>query len=161
MTFRPATLDDLEEILAIIARADAQSGAWAPGGRPHAVAAQRDRERVSQRLAARDDHSEVAMVGGRLAGFVNVDPRDGVAHISYLFVEPHFQGRGIGATLLERAVADSRRRGFARATLHTAVLNARARRFYERARWAATGEVTFHEEIGLEMAHYALELTAP
>jgi GNAT superfamily N-acetyltransferase len=125
---------------------------------PHAPAQEHDRRRLTERLGAPDQHNEVAELDGRLAGFVNAHAREDRWHLSYLFVDPEHQGRGVGARLLEHAQAEAARRGYSRMSLHTPRLNARARRFYERAGWSATGATIFHEEIGLEMAEYALIL---
>ena len=158
MRFRAATTGDLEAVLAIIARADEQSGDWAPGGRPHAPSADYDRARISSMLAGDASYNEVAEADGSVVGFVNGHPRGEVVHISYLFVDPDHQGRGIGTQMLEHAVEAAARNGHRRATLNTAVLNRRARDFYERAGWIDTGGRSHNAEIGLEMADYALEL---
>ena len=158
MTFRRATPDDLEPIVQLMARADARSGDWVPGGEAHPLTVGSDRVRLRRRIPDEDGFSEVAEEDGRLVGFVNFEDREGVVHVSYLFVDPEFQGRGIGRELLGHAVDVARERGFPSATLVTAVANARARRFYEREGWALTGRRVFNEEIGLEMVEYSLML---
>jgi putative acetyltransferase len=64
----------------------------------------------------------VADADGQVAGYVGFDPD----WINHLYVLPGFQGHGIGAQLLDRALADGRPR-----RLWTFQENARARRFYE------------------------------
>ena len=138
-------------MVALIARADLQSAAWL-GGRPHRASTERDREYLSEP----DRVAELAETDGELLGLAAFWPRDDrIAHLGYLFVDPGHQGRRVGRVLLERALAEMRRRGFTRAQLRTPVLNARARRFYEREGWSDTGGRHRNEEIGLEMAHYA------
>lgn len=161
MTFRTATLDDVESIVELMARCDAQSAAWVPGGRAHPLMEDSDRRRLLRRIPAADGFSQVAEVDGRLAAFVSFEPREGVAHVPYLFVDPEFQGHGIGRELLARAVEAARAAGFARATLVTAAANTRAQLFYEREGWTPTGEVIFNDEIGLEMLEYGLQLLSP
>jgi len=158
LTFRRATLDDVEAAVEVIARADAQSADWAPDGRAHPVTTGSDRRRLLSRIPDEEGFSEVAEDGGRLAGFVNMEPRVGVAHVSYVFVDPAFQGRGIGRQLLAHAVEAARGRGFTRGTLVTAEANARARQFYEREGWTLTGRKVFNEELALEMVEYGLAL---
>ena len=158
MTFRGATLDDLEPIVQLMARADARSGEWVPGGRPHPLTVGSDRIRLRRRIIEESGFSEVAEIDGQLAGFVNFENREGVAHVSYLFVDPGFQGRGIGREMLTRAVGAATRAGFSNATLLTATANSRARAFYEREGWTLTGGAVFNEEIGLEMLEYGRSL---
>ena len=157
MRFRRATVGDLDEVLAIVARTDAQAGDWAP---QHDTA-ERDRERVTELLTAEGNHNEAAEADGRVVGFASLEPRPGAAHLAYLFVDPSHQGQGIGAQLLERAMAEASRRGYKRATLATAAGNQGARRFYERAGWKDTGGRRFHPDFGLEMADYARDLDGP
>jgi len=152
LTFRPATPDDLEAVLGVIARCDEAAGTSAPPG------AEGDRGRVTELLAADDHFNEVAEADGRVIGYVNLHDRDGAAHLSYLFVDPDVQRQGIGTQMMERALHHARGRGYTRATLGTAVENGAARRFYERAGWRDTGERVQHRYLGLEMANYALEL---
>jgi ribosomal protein S18 acetylase RimI-like enzyme len=53
-------------------------------------------------------------------------------YISSLAVDPAWQGRGLGAALLDRLEADSRAAGKTRLALHVTDTNAGARRLYER-----------------------------
>jgi ribosomal protein S18 acetylase RimI-like enzyme len=153
LTFRPASLDDLEDVLAVVARTDEQAGLAAPPPESEG-----DRGRVTELLAAPDHFNEVAEADGRVIGYVNLHDRDGAAHLAYLFVDPEHQGKGIGTALMARALDHARRRGYTRATLGTAVENAAARRFYERGGWKDTGHRTQHRRLQLEMADYALDL---
>jgi GNAT superfamily N-acetyltransferase len=156
LTFRKATPDDLEAVLLVIARADAAAGDAAPP-----PGAEGDRERVMELLGPGDHFNEVAEADGRVVGYVNLHARESAAHLSYLFVDPAWQGQGIGTRLMERALGEARRRGYRRATLATAVQNVAARRFYERAGWKDTGGRSHHERLGLDMADYALDLHGP
>ena len=96
-----------------------------------------------------------------VAAYVNVHYRAGAAHLSYLFVDPPYQGRGLGTQLMKRALDHARQSGYGRATLGVAVENESARRFYERAGWKDTGVRTRHRRLGLDMAEYARDLKAP
>ena len=155
MTFRHATPADLEDVLSVIARCDEVAQGWAPQKTPPGEA---DREIVGRLLASEDDHNEVVEIGGEVVGYANLQARDGVAHLSFLFVDPARHGQGIGTQLMERALDEARRRGHRRATLGTAVLNTPARLFYERAGWRDTGGRLHHKYLGLEMAEYVLDL---
>jgi len=59
----------------------------------------------------------VAEIDGRVAGFSASDPRD--ATIWALFVDPDFEGRGLGSMLLAQACADLVADGHRRASLTT------------------------------------------
>jgi ribosomal protein S18 acetylase RimI-like enzyme len=59
------------------------------------------------------------------------DPKK-TGHITSIHVLPHLWSRGHGRALLDRALAEFRRRGYAEVTLWVLERNARARRFYER-----------------------------
>jgi ribosomal protein S18 acetylase RimI-like enzyme len=149
MRFRPATPDDLEAVLAVIARTDEEEEA------------EGDRERVTELLAGVGHFNEVAEVGGSPVGYVNLHDRGGTAHLAYLFVDPAHQRRGIGGRLMERALEHARHGGHERATLAVAVDNQQARAFYERAGWRDTGGRRRHRRLGLDMADYALDLRGP
>lgn len=82
---------------------------------------------------------------GRILGFAAGDRETG--WIWALFVQPGFEGRGIGRALLARACDTLRGAGFAECTLSTDP-DTRAARFYRRAGWweagrTADGEVIF------------------
>jgi ribosomal protein S18 acetylase RimI-like enzyme len=103
----------------------------------------------------------VADDGGQPAGVATVKPADdaqGTGDITYLAVAPEHADRGIGGALLVAAVEEMRRRGYARGRLRVAVTNGNARGFYDHNGWRDTGERMFHEELGLDLAEYEVEL---
>jgi ribosomal protein S18 acetylase RimI-like enzyme len=73
---------------------------------------------------------------GRIVGFSAGDAQDG--WIWALFVDPGYEGRGIGRALLACACRTLVRAGFDSATLTTDP-GTRAARFYIRAGWTDTG----------------------
>lgn len=73
---------------------------------------------------------------GDVVGFAAADPRNG--NVWALFVDPAFEGRGIGRALFERVVEGLREAGCRRAWLTTGN-GTRAERFYRRAGWQVTG----------------------
>ncbi|MFC6836702.1 ribosomal protein S18-alanine N-acetyltransferase [Halomarina ordinaria] len=78
----------------------------------------------------------VAEVGGRVAGYVvaDVTPNFGhdVGHVKDIAVHPEFQGRGIGTTLLERALATLAAVGAGSVKLEVRASNEEAIRLYRR-----------------------------
>lgn len=71
----------------------------------------------------------VAEVDGTIVGFVAIDSPDHVIHA--LFIDRHWQNRGIGSHLLGRALLALR----GAAQLTCSVRNRAARGFYERQGW--------------------------
>jgi len=69
-------------------------------------------------------------------GFAAGDPRDG--SIWALFVDPSFEGQGIGQALMNVACASLRQAGHRVATLRTGA-GTRAEKFYVRNGWTAQG----------------------
>lgn len=78
----------------------------------------------------------VAEIDGRVAGFSASDPRD--ATIWALFVDPDFEGRGLGSMLLAQACADLVADGHRRASLTTDP-GTRAARLYRHLGWEEQG----------------------
>jgi GNAT superfamily N-acetyltransferase len=86
---------------------------------------------------------------GLILGFAAGDARDG--WIWALFVDPNYEGRGIGRVLLMRACATLRAAGYPVATLSTNE-GTRAERFYRARGWTATGrnqkeEIVFEKRL--------------
>ena len=103
-------------------------------------------ERVARHLAlclADDSHSVYVAVGeeAHLVGYLSVHwlpylfQRGPEGYISELFVAEAARGQGIGAALLDTAVAEARRRGCGRMML----LNMRQRESYRRGFYASHG----------------------
>jgi putative acetyltransferase len=57
---------------------------------------------------------------------------EGTCELRKMYLAPTARGKGVGRTLLERAIAEARRRGFARMELETAAPLKRAMELYER-----------------------------
>lgn len=107
----------------------------------------------TRRLAA------LTLAQGRLVGFLLLGPTPDGDHdpaatgqVLAVHVDPDLTGRGVGAALLARAVAELTRRGYADATLWVVAQNSSARRFYERAGWAPDG-ASRRERLAVEGEH--------
>jgi GNAT superfamily N-acetyltransferase len=87
----------------------------------------------------------VAEAAGRVVGFASTGPaRDddlppGSGELEAIYVEPAAWGKGHGARLFRRAVADLRERGIAPLVLWVLTENARGRRFYDAMGWRPDG----------------------
>jgi ribosomal protein S18 acetylase RimI-like enzyme len=157
--YRPGRPEDVPALVDVLTRCDATTAEWAPPGWV-APTTEVDGARLADRMSDPDTGVTVAVCDGVPVGFSTIRPGDspGRGHISNLFVAPRCWGAGIGRGLLARAEHEMRERGWAAAELSTQVLNARARRLYERAGWRDTGGRHPHDEDGLEMAEYEREL---
>jgi GNAT superfamily N-acetyltransferase len=76
------------------------------------------------------------------------------AHLRGMAIVPAFQGKGVAASLLSRALAHIWRSGHTRVTLDTTLPLTRARRFYERNGFRPSGRVT--DFFGMPLVEYAL-----
>jgi ribosomal protein S18 acetylase RimI-like enzyme len=161
VSYRPGRPEDVPALVALLTRCDATMVEWAPPGWV-APTTEVDGARLADRMTDPGTGVTVAVGGveGTPVGFATIRAGDvpGHGHISNLFVDPRWWGRGIGRGLLERAEEQMRERGFSVGQLSTQSLNARARRLYERAGWRDTGGRHPHDEDGLEMAEYEREL---
>lgn len=88
-------------------------------------------------------------------------PKAGVARLTHLFVRRHLWGSGVADVLHEQILAGMRERGFSSACLWTPTGQARARAFYERHGWRASGAEDPDNELGLELVEYVLGLGSP
>jgi ribosomal protein S18 acetylase RimI-like enzyme len=87
----------------------------------------------------------VAEVEGAVAGYISIRPAtelqasSHVQHVTGLAVDPALQGRGVGRSLVEAAVAEAGRRGARRLTLRVLGPNTAARRLYESCGFVVEG----------------------
>ena len=109
----------------------------------------------------------VAERDGRVVGFCNTAPaRDGepgTAELLTLDVELDVVGTGVGAALMNHAVADTRARGYRSAVLWVLEANERGRRFYEKGAWRPDGAAKTEEVWGARAreVRYRLPLDQP
>jgi ribosomal protein S18 acetylase RimI-like enzyme len=107
---------------------------------------------------AEDDGSVIGWATTGPSQDADADAR--TAELYAIYLEPGRVGSGVGRPLFEHAVGDLRERGFRSATLWVLETNERARRFYEKAGWAADGATTA-ERVDCEMrptVRYAIDL---
>lgn len=122
------------------------------------------RERLSQ--PAEEERTLVAESGGAVVGFAAAGPsrdpfaKPDTAELYAIYVDPKGWGGGVGATLLDHATDELRRRGFNRMTLWVLAADQGARRFYESRGWRADGSTKPYlaGSAELEEVRYGVEL---
>lgn len=87
----------------------------------------------------RDNSVWVAVAGARIVGGLVLVLRKDHAVIANVAVEPSASGTGLGRALMERAEAETRRRGLAALRLNTHVDIPRNVSLYEHLGWHVTG----------------------
>jgi GNAT superfamily N-acetyltransferase len=165
-TIRPATTADLGTIAdSLVAGLSTYRGwtpvGWNPPARTEMLIG------LLQRFPHDGSWAHIASEGRLPAGHISLrpdrdadgDPRGDVALLTQLFVREEYWGSGLAAQLNAIGREDMVQRGFAQGRLLVARGHQRARRFYEREGWRATGEHETSGELGLELAEYLLDLS--
>jgi ribosomal protein S18 acetylase RimI-like enzyme len=117
-----------------------------PGPYLAGITVERCRDRWVRRLAASDDADDhwVLLHEDALVGFCTAGPSraapDFAAEVFMLYLHPDRWCRGLGAALLEKALARLAARSFGWVYVWVLADNARARRFYGRFGLATDGE---------------------
>jgi GNAT superfamily N-acetyltransferase len=158
---RPATRDDVPELVETVSGGFETYRAWAPRGwtppeRELHLAG------IRGRLAERGCFCLLAEDGGSVAGQVGTVPVRGslgrAGHVWMLFVREPWWGTGLAARLAGAAEADARARGWDELRLQTPSEHARARAFYEREGWTTDGEPLYEPTLGLVLVTYRRSL---
>lgn len=93
--------------------------------------------------ACRADNICILSCDGIDAGLYILDSRvekeEDTGHISLFYLEPEYRGQGLGTMLIAHAEEECRRRGLPQIRLYVAVVNHRARRFYDKCGYAKYG----------------------
>ena len=133
MTLRHATPDDADRISELLGQL----------GYPARAAAVR--RRLERLAASNADETWVAERDAEIVGLVGLHVSESLEHdgpvgkISEIVVEERLRGKGIGATLMEAAEREARRRGCVLLFLTTAERRGEAHRFYRRLGFEETG----------------------
>ncbi|HET6336909.1 MAG TPA: GNAT family N-acetyltransferase, partial [Polyangiales bacterium] len=139
LTLRPAAAGDSHAIATV------WHAAWRDGHLGHVpdqLHPYRTLEHFQRRVPQRIANTTVAMVAGRVVGFVTVHDEE----LEQIFVVSAARGTGAAAALLrcgERLIATQ----FDNAWLAVVAGNRRARRFYEREGWSDAGPIRYAAEI--------------
>jgi len=162
---REATRQDLATIADTLTLGFESYRRWAPSG-------WRPPERTAMLLGLLHRFQQdgswcmLAFDGDAPAGHVTLRPEQdpphapsaSVARLTHLFVREPYWGSGLADQLHALAVEGMHERGFSSACLWTPAGQQRARTFYERHGWQATGARDLQNELELELVEYALEL---
>lgn len=107
---------------------------------PDVLAAVRTDESFSVRAAQRVADTTVAVVEGRVAGFVMVVGDE----VEQVYLSALDRGSGVADVLMVEAERQVRAAGHGTAWLAVVAGNARARRFYERRGWSDDGQFDYN-----------------
>lgn len=132
VALRPAGLADAEAV------ADIWYRGWCDGhlgNVPDALVSVRTQESFGERAKRRLDDTTVAVVDGRVAGFVMVVGDE----VEQVYVSASHRGSGVATVLLQEAERLVAAGGHREAWLAVVPGNARARRFYARHGWTDEG----------------------
>jgi GNAT superfamily N-acetyltransferase len=161
-SLRPAGPGDAPQIAAVLREAfDGYRSFAPPGWEPPDVDMELERARAY--LARAEVWCLIAEQGGEPAGHVSIIPaglhhrpseEPGLAHLWQLFVRPPLWGSGLATAMHAEAVREAGSRGFTGMRLFTPAAQARARRFYEREGWTATGEASDSLGFGMPLVEY-------
>ena len=88
----------------------------------------------------KNDSFVLAVLEGHVVGYVWCEIFREQAHLTRLAVHPQFQGRGLGAQLLHRALADTMARGVTHISLNTQADNHRSLALDQRFGFIPTGQ---------------------
>ncbi|MDP9110632.1 MAG: GNAT family N-acetyltransferase [Candidatus Eremiobacteraeota bacterium] len=146
VTIRRGSVDDLPRTSEVWDRANRHYGrTLAAEHQGNAIV-----ENTARRMINDDADLLVAEVDGKLAGMLLGSPVredrgsgpviEGLAHISWVAVEPAYWGRGVATLLIEELLDIFRAKKVSRVRLWTHQDNVRAQRIYERLGFRPTGE---------------------
>lgn len=157
MTTRPAGPDDARTVAELVAAGFETYRAWAP---PAWTPPPAGAEGIRERLAQPGTWCLLAEADGAAIGHASFMPSGTarLAHLWHLFVLSQWWGRSVAAHLLDEAVEEARRRGYARIRLYTPRDHARARAFYRREGFGQRGTSRFEPELGLALVEYSRDL---
>ena len=162
---RAATRQDLSTIADTLTLGFESYRRWAPDGwhPPERTAMllgllHRFQQDGSWCVIAFDGHAPAGHVTVRAEQDADGTENQELARLTHLFVREPYWGSGLADQLHGLAVEGMNERGFGAACLWTPVGQQRARAFYERHGWRATGALDPENELELDLLEYALKL---
>lgn len=164
---RAATADDARAIAETLTEAFHGYLAWAPPDWSPPLRSDEDEALLAKALSRPGVWCLLATAHGKTVGHVALapftmlepqPPPPGTINLWQLFVRPAWQGSGVAVRLIQAAIGEAQRRGFTRMRLWTPRGATRARRFYEREGWTATGSRRDGSPFGLPVVQYARAL---
>ncbi len=145
VSFRPMTLADLDEVMEI--ERDSFAYPWSS-------------RFFLQEFQVACARSVLAVINGRIAGYILFWVLSNEVDIHNLAVRGEFRRRGIGKLLLREVVAEAMRQFSARVRLEVRKSNMAAQRLYESVGFAATGiRKGYYSDDGEDALVMALKLT--
>ena len=141
-TFRPATSDDVDAVVALVTsayRGEASTAGWTT--EDHLLKGQRtDPVMVTASIVDPAGEVVLAEVDGALVGCIHVQHHAGAAHFGMFAVDPTLQASGTGSALLAQAEARAQAWGCSSMDLEVIAQRSELIAWYERRGYRATGE---------------------
>jgi len=167
MRVRPATLEDVPSVMALVRKVvplmRASGNLQWDDQYPNPEVFTRD---------VREGQLWVAELGGALAGFAAIttdqepeyaevgwDPAETSVVVHRLAVDPDLRGRGLALALMEKAEAVARERGIGVLRVDTNTRNEATRRLFPKLGYACAGEIGLGFRPGLRFACYEKRLS--
>ena len=165
LSFRPGGPDDAPALVRVLVEGFETYREWMPPTwSPKIDLNEREYERLARRLGDDEVWCRVAESAGEAVGYVTLtpaytreEPRElipGLAHIWHIFVSPRWWGSGVAPRLMAEATEEAVARGYSHARLWTPRDNTRARAFYEREGWRASGAERYAEDLDIDLVEY-------
>lgn len=147
LKFRPITVGDLDEVMAI--ERCAYAFPWSTGF-------------FRQELQTACARSILAAIDGRIIAYVLFWVLPGAIDIHNIAVHPEYQRRGIARLLLDRVIGEARRQSVIRVVLEVRRSNTAAQKLYESTGFTITGvRKAYYSDNGEDALAMTLELPAP
>lgn len=147
LQFRPITLGDLNEVMAI--EKSAYTFPWSTGF-------------FRQELQTACARSILVESDGRIIAYVLFWVLPGAIDVHNIAVHPDYQRRGIARLLLDRVISEARRQSAIRVMLEVRQSNTAAQKLYESTGFAITGiRKAYYSDNGEDALAMTLELPGP
>lgn len=106
-----------------------------------------------------DSQTIVAEIDGVIVGFMGIGPNrepseSGLGEVYTVYVDPNYQGHGVGSNLMEKGIQILKDQGFRGAVLWVLDKNMRTRTWYESRGWKSNGKSKTDMRANFELVEF-------